>query len=210
LPSGWVLEAKTSEKLWIEAGPEFGKLQGRALVIFKALCGLQSSGARWHERCTDCLCEMGFVPSKAKAEIWMHRNGDVCEHAAICVDDLAVVAKGPKAVADALINKHNFKLKGTGPISFHLGCDFFRDEHGCLCMAPRKRIEKMVATCEQMLGIEPRQDATSPLNKGDHPETDMSEELDQKGVTQCQSLIGAMQHEQIRTAVTDWHKAALP
>jgi hypothetical protein len=33
----------------------------------------------------------------------------------------------------------------------------------------------------------------SPLNKGDHPEMDMSDELDQKGVTQHQSLIGAMQ-----------------
>jgi hypothetical protein len=60
-------------------------------------------------------------------------------------------------------------------------------------MAPRKCIEKMVATYEQMFGTKPRQDVASPLNKGDHPEMDMSDELDREGVTQHQSLIGAIQ-----------------
>jgi hypothetical protein len=90
--------------------------------------------------------EMGFEPSKVEPEIWMHRNGDLCEHAAVCVDGLATVAKGPKADADALINKCNFKLKGAGPIPFHLGCGFFRDGHSSPCMAPRKCIKKVVAT----------------------------------------------------------------
>jgi hypothetical protein len=84
--------------------------------------------------------EMGFEPSKAEPQTRMHRNGDLCECVAACVDDLAVVAKDPKAIADALINKCNFKLKGTGPVSFHLGCGFFCDEHGCLCVAPRKQV----------------------------------------------------------------------
>ena len=43
------LEALTSEKVAIIAGPEFGKLEGHTLVIYKALYGLRSSGARWHE-----------------------------------------------------------------------------------------------------------------------------------------------------------------
>ena len=53
------LEAFTSEKVCIEAGPEFGKLEKHWLTIEKALYGLRTSGARWHERLADCLCEEG-------------------------------------------------------------------------------------------------------------------------------------------------------
>jgi hypothetical protein len=49
------LEAKTSELLFIVAGPEFGDLEGHMLVIYKALYGLRSSGLRWHECFSACL-----------------------------------------------------------------------------------------------------------------------------------------------------------
>ena len=38
------LETKTSEKVCIRAGPEFGELEGHLLIIFKALYGLCLSG----------------------------------------------------------------------------------------------------------------------------------------------------------------------
>jgi hypothetical protein len=54
------------------AGPEFGDLAGHTLIIgVKALYGLHSSRARWHDRFTDCLRDMGFIPSKAEPDIWM-------------------------------------------------------------------------------------------------------------------------------------------
>ena len=43
------LEAKTKEKLYIVAGPEFEELEGHVLVIYKALYGLKSSGLRWSQ-----------------------------------------------------------------------------------------------------------------------------------------------------------------
>ena len=43
------LEAKTREKLYTLAGEEFGSLAGKILVISKALYGLKTSGARFHE-----------------------------------------------------------------------------------------------------------------------------------------------------------------
>jgi len=46
------------------------------------------------------------------------------------VDDLAVAAKDPKSIIAALKDK----LKGTDPIAFHLGCDYFRDDNA-LCIA---------------------------------------------------------------------------
>ena len=44
------LEAKTKEKLYIVAGPEFEELAGHILVINKALYGLKSSGLRWSQK----------------------------------------------------------------------------------------------------------------------------------------------------------------
>jgi len=86
-----------------------------------------------------------------------------------------------------------FKLKGTGPISFHLGCDFVRDETGTMCMSPRKYIKKLLGIYERIFGSKPKQNVTSPLEKGDHPELDMSDELDPKGITNYQLLIGTLQ-----------------
>ena len=109
------LEAKTTELVYIIAGPEFGILEGHFLKIVKALYGLKLSGKRWHERLSDVLREMGFTPSKAEADIWMRRNGDVYEYIAVYVDDLAIAAKDPANITDTLKDIYNFKLKGTGP-----------------------------------------------------------------------------------------------
>jgi hypothetical protein len=49
------LEAKSSELLFIIAGPEFGDLEGHMLIIYKALYGLRSLGLRWHEHFSTCL-----------------------------------------------------------------------------------------------------------------------------------------------------------
>ena len=83
-------------------------------------------------------------------------------------------------------------MKGTGPVEFHLGCDFFRDETGTLCFGPRKYIERVALQYKDMFGESPKP-ASSPLEKNDHPELDMSPLLDDEGMSKYQSLIGALQ-----------------
>jgi hypothetical protein len=176
------------------AGPEFGEHQGHTMVLIKAVYGLKSSGARWHDRLFDVLMDMGFTPSKAEADIWMRDCGDHYEYIACYVDDLMIVSKNPQTIIDSLQAKpHSFKLKGTGPCTFHLGCDFFRDEDGVLCVGPRKYIERMCDQYEQIFGEKPKTNVTSPLIKGDHPEADTSDLLDNTGIQQYQSLIGTLQ-----------------
>jgi hypothetical protein len=187
------LEALTSEKVCIIAGPEFGNREGHLLIIYKALYGLRSSGARWHDRFSDCLRAEGFQACKAEPDIWMRPKNGVYEYIGVYVDDLAMAMADPQAFVDVLEKKHGFRLKGTGVISFHLGCDFFRDDDGILCMAPRKYIEKMMMSYETMFGEKPSTKFHSPLEKGDHPELDTSELLDQNGIQQYQSLIGSLQ-----------------
>ena len=187
------LEAETNEKVYIVAGPEFGDKQGCFLIIFKALYGLRSSGKRFHEKFADDLRSMGFFPCKIEPDIWMRKAGNVWEYVAVYVDDLAFCMKQPQEFIDLLTNKYHYKLKGTGEISFHLGCNFFRDKEKILCMAPLKYIEKMVDGYYNMFGEKPKTKYSSPLEKGDHPELDDSELLDQSGIAKYQSLIGSLQ-----------------
>ena len=187
------LEALTKELVYIVAGPEFGDREGHILVIVKALYGLRTSGLRWHERLADCLRAEGFTPCKAEPDIWMRANGDVYEYIAVYVDDLAIAMLNPEEFVKILIDKYKFKLKGTGPISFHLGCEFVRDDEGILCLRPRKYIERMVASYEQMFGEKPSTKVTSPLEKNDHPELDDSELCDEEEVRQFQSVVGSLQ-----------------
>ena len=111
------------------------------------------------------------------------------------VDDLIIASKDPQAVIDALMAKsHSFvKLKGTGPVEFHLGCDYYRDDDDTLCVGPRKYIERMEAAYKSHFGGPPLQKVLSPLEKGDHPEMDDSPMLDRDGMAKYQSMIGTLQ-----------------
>ena len=85
-----------------------------------------------------------------------------------------IVAAKPQEIINILTNVYNFKLKGTGQISFHLGMDFFHDEEGALCFAPKKYTQKMQDTYVQMFGTKPNTNMMSPLELNDHPELDES------------------------------------
>ena len=187
------LEAFTDEKVCIIAGPEFGKLEGHLLVICKALYGLRSSGARWHERLADCLRNEGFLPCRAEPDIWMRPSDGIYEYIAVYVDDLAIAMHNPSEFTNVLSSKYNFSMKGTGPLKFHLGADFVRDNKGTLSMAPRKYIDRMIASYERMFGEKPKINVYSPLEPGDHPELDDSQLPDATGTQQYLTLVGMLQ-----------------
>ena len=179
------LEAFAKEKVHIEDRPEFGDLQGHNLIILKALFRLRASELRWHERLSDCLRNMGFEPCKMEPDIWLRDCEHHCEHTAVCADDLLTASKDPNSAVNILTTKYKFKLKGTSPISYHFRCNFDRDEVGTLCFAPHKHIEKIEEPHVNMIGSKPKHICMSPLGKGDHPEIDASEYLNQDGIQKC-------------------------
>ena len=138
------LEAKTKEKVCIIAGSAFGSLKDHILTTAKALRSLRTPGLRWHERLDNYLRDIGVRPCKMEPYIWMRKVDTVrfmpYEHAEVYADDLLIVSKSPQTTVDSLINQCKFKLKGTVPLSYHLGCDFARDVNNDLCLAPRKCI----------------------------------------------------------------------
>ncbi len=89
---------------------------------------------------------------------------------------LTIYSYAARTVLVSSETKHQFKLKGTGPVKFHLGCDFFRDEENVLCYAPLNYVEKLINNYTRIFGKRPVQ-VVSPLIKGDHPELDTSELL---------------------------------
>ena len=136
---------------------------------------------------------MGFYPSKAEDDIWVRDMGDHYEYITCYVDDLTVISRNPQELLQVLCEEHHFKLKGNEPIRYHLGSNFSRDEEGVLCMSPTKYIERMMDNYIRMFGSAPKTLYRSPLERGDHPELDTSDELDEEDTKKYQSLIGALQ-----------------
>ena len=188
------LEADTDEKLCIMAGPEFKELQGHLLIMVKALYGTCSGGARWDDRLFDILQELKFKPSKADPDVWMRPEpGGTCyEYIAVYVDDLAIAAKDPQAFCNELKKKYNLKLKGVGPLEYHLGCTYKKDPDGTLAADPRRYVNKILESYKRMFKEKPRK-SRPPLEGGDHPELDTSELCDEHQTKQFQTLIGQLQ-----------------
>jgi hypothetical protein len=87
---------------------------------------------------------------------------------------------------------YGFKLKSTGPIKLNLELDFFKDCHEIHCLSAKKYDEKMMSSYQQFFASKPSSKFTSPLEKGDHPEFDASELLDETETKRYQSLIVAL------------------
>ena len=72
------MTASTTKKILFNAGTYFAPFghAGHLLLINTALCGLNSSGARFHFRFSDALTALVFVPSMEICDIWMRNKGD--------------------------------------------------------------------------------------------------------------------------------------
>jgi Reverse transcriptase (RNA-dependent DNA polymerase) len=151
-------------------------------------------GYNQHKGFADVLRAMGFIPSQAKADIWMRENNNLYEYIAVYVDDLLIAAQNPKEIVQTLKEQHKFKLKGVALLTYLLGCDYFhdRDHDGTLCFGPRKYITKMMDQFKNRYDCKPKE-YTSPLEKGDNPEVDISESLDEEGIKQYQTMRGCLQ-----------------
>ena len=136
---------------------------------------------------------MGFFPSRSEPDIWMRDKGDHYEYTAVYVDDLLLVSRDAAAIIHQLEHDNKFKLKGTGKVEFHLGCNFEIDEDGTLVITPTKYIDRVEAQYVALFGEKLSTRVTSPVDKNDHPELDTTPLLDDDGIAKYQSLIGALQ-----------------
>ena len=132
--------------------------EGHVLKINRALYGAKSSGKRWHERFSDVLRAEGFSPSKADNDVWLRPTKDeTCsEYIAVYVDDLLMAMKDPGQFCETLKTKYDFKLKGDGPIDYHIGLNYYKDKDGTLIQQPSKYIDKLLLSYNQTFGENPK------------------------------------------------------
>ena len=70
------LNAEPREKVYTKGVPGFGPLEGKTLIIDKALYGLRGASAAFHEHLSYTLAnELGFKPSYADPDLWIKDRG---------------------------------------------------------------------------------------------------------------------------------------
>ena len=182
-------------EIWgADVGPEFKELQGHLLIMIKALHRTHTGGARWHDRLFDIFQELKFKPSKADPDVWMRPEpGGTCyEYIAVYVHDLAIATKDPQAFCNELKKKYNLKIKGVGPLEYHLGCTYKKDPDGTLAADPRRYVNKILESYERMFKEKPRK-SRPPLEGGDHPELHTPELCDEHQTNRFQTLVRQLQ-----------------
>ena len=210
------LYGKTREKVYVIAGEEFGQHKGKRMLIDKGLYGLASSAARFHDKLSSTLRDMGFVPSKADYDLWMRKQDDHYEYIATWVDDLLVFSKKPMEIINTI--KETYDLKGVGAPEYYLGSDYLQasnqvdnnpkgistvgNEENDKTLSPlwlrqgiktafsaRTYISNTIDRLETMIGKEFPQFDT-PMSETLHPELDDSPLLDSTRHSQFRSLVG--------------------
>ena len=173
------------------SSPEFNELGGYILVIDKALYRTRTPGACWRDCLFHVLKKMGFTPSKADPDVWMRpaEDNSCYDYITVNVDDLAISAKNPKKITDDLQFKHHFKLKGTGPLTHHLGCTYTRDPDGTHVVDPTKYMVKILDTYKHTFGSKTKK-ARLLHEESDHPELGTSEQCNDEQIRQYQTIIG--------------------
>lgn len=171
------LMARTGELLYIVAGPEFGEFEGHILIVYKALYGLRTSGARWAEKLADSLQVLGYKNSYADPAIWMKEQDDYWDYICVWVDDMLIISENIKVFIEAL--EKEYTLKGVGEPKYYLGADMLQldKKEDIFVMGSATYIKYCLSVYEQLFGVKPKRVHT-PLEPKDHPELDKSAFLD--------------------------------
>ena len=187
------LYSRTKEKVYIRAGKEFGDLAGEILAIDKALYGLNTSAARFHEHLAAKLRKMGFTPSKADFDLWIRRLSDGSyEYIGCYVDDVIAFSKNPMAIIEEL--RKDYILKGVGKPEYYLGGDVEElgsdwNEDGIqIALSAKTYIENAVEKFEKVAGTLAQHN--TPMASGYHPEMDDTPLLDERRTSLYRSLVG--------------------
>ena len=173
------LEATTKENKHIVTGPEFEEIQGHTLVIHKPIYGLKSSGLRCSQRLLDIMLHLGFKPCKADPCVMITKY----EYIAIYVDDLFMHSDKPQQIIKDLKENFKLKIKGDGPLEYHLGGDNKPDKDKTLVAQPIKYINKILEAYKKMIPNENFLNIKACLKKNDHPELDNTELCNEEQIT---------------------------
>ena len=153
------LTANCREKIWTYAGPEFGSERGQPMIIKKALYGLKSSGAAFRAHLAETLHDIGFNPTKADPDVWIHLvvkpdGSEYYEYVMCYVDDILSVSLDRKSILQSLQGQFILKGDKIEPPDMYLGTQLGTmqvEGNDGWFMSSEKYIKSAIQNIEDML-----------------------------------------------------------
>ena len=200
------INAPCREKIWCEAGPEFGSdLQGTVLIIERALYGLKSSAAAWRNMLAQTMVDLGFKSCYADNDVWLReqckKDGTkYYEYVLIYVDDILCFSENPQLVMDQLSKSYRLKEGSVEKPKRYLGAQIeeFQLEDGRVVWAMNGRdyltnaIRIVEKDLEESGGQNLSHRYNTPMDTSYKPEMDITPLLPIELISKYQSYIGIL------------------
>ena len=185
------VQAYTREKVYGQAGEEWGSLRGMYLIVLKALYGLKSASSCWWSMFADFLRAIGFIQSYGDSDTWYredekHPTG-AYEYLCVHVDDFIIVATEPWATMKTI--QQRFTVSNPEEPRFYLGADVFV-RNGFRHMGSRTYVRECITKVEKEVGKLHKE--RTPLGVKDTLHEDDSPLLPIEGHRQYQKYMGML------------------
>ena len=199
------LNAPCTEKLWYEAGKEFGSDAGSVMILKKAVYGLRSAGNSSWATLSQSLIDIGYKPTMADPNVYQRRaireGGEPYYEWLLCyVDDLLVVSAKPQETMDAISKTYNLR-DSVKPPERYLGANTSKWQLPDCCevwsMSGKDYLKNAINVAKEMASIDgltfsSGKKAERPMGKDYRPEIDVSPPLEPNKAQQYQQLIGML------------------
>jgi Reverse transcriptase (RNA-dependent DNA polymerase) len=190
------LNAQTEEKVYTVTGKEFGHEAGRLATIVRALYGLKSSGAAWHNHFAQSLNDLNFLSCRSDPDVWRRAASKpdgttYYEYILVYVDDCLIVSLDPQTILNTLQDEYKYRLKDVGPPKRFLGADIGQRKIGGVdrwFISAETYLKKSFIAIEALF----RGHIDTPAPTNFHPEVDDSNFLNDDNITLYQSYIGIL------------------
>ena len=200
------LQAPSSEKHFINCGPEFGlENVGKVALIRRALYGGKAAGRDFWHHLRSCMEHLKFESSKADPDVWFRaskrKDGTpYYEYVLLYTDDCLVISDNAEAILRNEIGKSfTLKEKSIGNPGQYLGGKLRKVtlDNGVDCwgFSSTQYVQDAVNNVEQYLKSKGKKlvpKAPAPMTNGYRPEIDISEELPEDEASYYHSLIGVL------------------
>ena len=202
------LNAPCREKIWFEAGPECGELNGKACKVVRALYGLKSSGASWRAMFSDFIQnKLGFKPTRIDPDVYIKQNNKPSgepyyEMLLVYVDDCLVVSHDPDAVMEGIAAEFEIKNNEWGAPEYYLGAGIEKvtmpGAQDMWSMKSDKYVKNAVQTVRDLLAEDGRElkggkrSHAGPLPTNYKPELDTTDECSEEHASRFRQIIGIL------------------
>ena len=201
------ITAPCTEKIWTVLGKEFGSDERKRAIIVRALYGLKSSGAAFHQHLGDCMRGLGYTSCLADPDLWLKAEtrpdkSTYYSYILCYVDDILVIHHDPMPILGRIDKFMKLKDKSVGDPDTYLGARLsqvqLENDVWCWALIPSKYVQEAVRNCSNHLkknfdgkyGL--TRNAPNPFPMGCDPPTDVSPVCSPEEASYFQSIIGVM------------------